>query len=196
MTIGRVHVVFAGFGGAPGMATHYFRLGGQWNWNGYKQECLDDVKGAYDNLQSLWPTTFTYTVLSEIDLINEETGQIEQTLTGQQLAGAGTTDAGLGPLAAGLCVTWRTEGVVNGKHVRGRTFIVPVVVGAAGGDGTPTSAALAAADAYAVDLEGAFSPWGNPVIWSRPTASRAGTAWDIYMHTLSDKFAVLRSRRD
>jgi hypothetical protein len=101
-------------------------------------------------------------------------------------------------------VTDRTDGIVAGKHVRGRTFLSPLGSGLQDSDGTPTSAALALGALFSTTWRGAGTSVRG-VVWSRPkivpnsdpTAYiRFGSSHDITATYVKDQFAVLRSRRD
>lgn len=203
--LARVRVVFTGFSGEPGIATHYVRKTGVSTWGFYLQTMLNAFGTAYEELQAVFILSQVSTVQGSVDIIEDTTGEIQETLEGDNVVVNGTVDAGQGPAPAGLAVTWNTGGVVAGRHVRGRTFVVPVAVSAAGGDGTPTDPAKTAAADFGAVLLGMMSGLVQPVVWSRPKLKkdtdpqeyyRFGSNHDILTATVADKFAVLRSRRD
>lgn len=133
------------------------------------------------------------TVEDSGDTIAEATG----TLTGSWSFGTATGFVGGGssnyPSGVGAVVTWNTDGIVRGRRVRGRTFIVPLDGGSYDASGTLASFALDtfrnAADALITACAGAF------VIWSRPSGGAAGSSHPVVSATVSDRVATLRSRR-
>jgi hypothetical protein len=139
----------------------------------------------------------------EIDICDVATGDILSTtsVAPQSMAGSGTDS--YGPLATGVAVTWRTAGVVAGKHVRGRTFYVPLHSSVAEADGSPSAAALALFATAAANL--IAEPTNTQfVVWARPKKStvepgeflRFGSTHIVTGATIKDTFAILRSRRD
>lgn len=194
--IGRSRVVFTGIPAGPGVATHFFRLDAAWNWAGYADNLRDGLYNSYGLLAPIIPDDISYTVKADVDILDEETGELQATYTGEDRTDNFTSTSGFAPLGVGFCVTWRSVGIVNSKHVRGRTFIVPVGSDVIYMDGTPTDASLVTVAAWAASIEGALMPYGDLVVWSRPRTGRAGSAHEVAQHTIADKFAVLRSRRD
>jgi len=112
--------------------------------------------------------------------------------------------AALGSGASGACISWGTGGVNRGRRVRGRTFVVPLPSTAYDADGTLTSVCLDALNTAATNYR--TSSAYESLIWSRPRAPRpqtvpptpasGGAAFPILSHHVTDKAAVLRSRRD
>lgn len=201
--IGRVRVVFDGFKGGPGVATHYFSVDGSTSWADQKQPIADGIIGAYATIQELFPAAMTITVQDEIDILEEEDGEIVTTVVvdGGTLNGSGT--GGFGPIAAGMAVTWLTAGVVAGRHVKGRTYLVPMDVSTVQVDGSPTSEALDACAEYGSTLIAVDGGNADLVVWSRPRRAvidgpitTVGSHHKVLSADVADKFAVLRSRRD
>lgn len=103
-----------------------------------------------------------------------------------------TNNNGPLPLATALCISWATA--VRTRSGRGRTFISPVDIVALQDNGTPTEASRAALVGAA---DGLISSSDEPAdgafcIWS-PTDQ---VARDVVSASVSNEFAVLRSRRD
>jgi hypothetical protein len=162
------------------------------------------VANAWTLSADLYNTNTTFTVEPSIDVIEDTTGEIQDTLTGDShvIVGSGGTDGF--PPANAIAVTYRTGGIVAGKHVRGRTFLSPLGSGLQDSDGTPDAAALALAELFATTWQGPGTSVRG-VIWSRPKTVpnsdplayvRFGSNHDITANYVSDQFAVLRSRRD
>jgi len=195
-TIARVQTVFTGWPGAPGLQTSFFHLDAMWAWSGYFQNAIDGVQAAYEAEPSLFSSGETITVSPIVDIFEDTTGVMLESFEGTSDPVSGTDGTGWGPTATGICVTWRTGGIVNNKRVRGRSFLVPMGSGAIDGDGTPVSAAITAAGNWAGLMEGGLSPYGNLVVWHRPINGAGGSSFIVTSHTIADQYAVLRSRRD
>jgi hypothetical protein len=95
-----------------------------------------------------------------------------------------------------LAVTWKTDAVLAGRRVRGRTYLGPLQIGVNEADGSPAAAALALAETFATEWTDNGLTDTFAVVWHRPVGGAGGTAEDITGHQIRDKFAVLRSRRD
>ena len=97
--------------------------------------------------------------------------------------------------STGACIIWETGEVKNGRRVRGRSFIVPMSGAHYDNDGTLKSTAITDITEAANTLCAGGFDFG---VLSRPSAVGAN---DGSFHTassgrVSDKAAVLRSRRD
>jgi len=195
-TIGRVQTVFTGWDGAPGLQTSFYHLDTTWQWAGYHQNVTDGVEAAYTAAAGLFPDGMTFTVNPIIDIFEDTTGEMLESFEGTSDPVSGMGGADWGPTATGLCVTWRTGGIVNNKRVRGRSFLVPVAATKIQSDGTPTMQALTEAGQWASTMEGGLSPYGDLVVWHRPINDLGGSSHIVTSHTITDQFAVLRSRRD
>lgn len=96
------------------------------------------------------------------------------------------------PPANAVCVTWRTPSAT--RSGRGRTFLSPVAVNRVQSDGTILTTELGELRTAALFLVSsqAGSAAGRIGVWSPLTE----TFRSLSGATISDKFAVLRSRRD
>jgi hypothetical protein len=204
--LARVRTEITGWPGAPGLMTQYFRKTGGGAWTAYDDLMVGKVDDAWAEIVDIMPPTMVARTLPEIDIIEDTTGEILQTIeasSSQSQTGVASPGWYL-PTATGFCVIWRTNGVVNGKHVRGRSFIVPVAANAQESDGTPIATALTFVNSFATTLISggtsvALAVWSRPKVVpnSDPKAYvRFGSSHLVTSHTLADKFAVLRSRRD
>lgn len=112
---------------------------------------------------------------------------------------------------AGFEFQWLTPTIHNGRHVRGKTYIVPAGRGGLDTDGTYTSVFTAAIAAVGATFVAAAT--GNFQIWSRPRLATPswtdvhgkihpaksavpGAAAPVGGVRVPDKVVVLRSRRD
>lgn len=182
----RVSVAWQNWPGAPGV-TQMFLL------NPPSQGNVDAIRTFFNALVTLLPSGLTIQVPSSGDVISESDG----TITGAWSVGstpAVVTGTAVASYAgnAGAVVHWLTAGVVVGRRVRGRTFLVPLV-SAYDTSGSLSSGALStistAAAAY-VTGQG-----GVAVVWSRPAPGRSGSLHSITSSRVPDLAVSLRSRR-
>lgn len=96
------------------------------------------------------------------------------------------------PPSTALCLTWRTSRAT--RRGRGRTFLSPIRTSALQSNGTPTEAARSAivnaGQTLIAGNDGADD--GQFCVWSE--VDQVGR--DLVRCTMSNEFAVLRSRRD
>lgn len=194
----RVRVVSNGWTGAPGLNTFYFAHNS--SATAVVQADADAVvarvQSVFATHTALWPTNWTCNVEEAVDVIDVESGDIVAQFTAPTTAGiTGTSSNGMGPSTIGLCLTQNTALFVNGRRLRGRTFLVPII---ANGDtnGTPDSGSQSVAADLGLDL--ITDPTVDPAwcVWHRPKTGSTGTLSHVTSISIKDKWAVLRSRRD
>lgn len=95
--------------------------------------------------------------------------------------------------AVGARVDWNTSAVVNGRRLKGRTYLVPVSGGNLDTTGTLATSCIAACTTAATNYcnTGVFTQ-ARPGVWSRTH----GILADAIAGTVDDRTSVLRSRRD
>ena len=152
------------------------------------------IKTAYTNLASSCPSGVVITVPGSGDTIDDTTGELIGVWTA---AGGGTVScsgSAQAPAGVGACIGWLTGGIVNGRKLRGRTFIVPLSGPAYDSDGTIGAGALSAVGALANGLMAA----GPLAVWHRPTTTGGtdGNSYGVVANRVRDKVAFLSSRRD
>ena len=105
--------------------------------------------------------------------------------------GTGAVGAAAG---VGACVSWLTGGIVGGRRLRGRTFLVPLHNSTYDTDGTFTSGVLTALTAFQTAMRAA----GPLAVWHRPTTPGGtdGTSYGVIGARVRDRVAFLSSRRD
>lgn len=199
----RVKALWTGFNGAPGYSVFHFRdfTTGE---DGFPADsealaAAQKVTTFFDTFKGYIPRVASIRVESELELIEETTGQMIDivSITAPAAVSGGALSATTYSAASGAVVNWRTQGVRNGRRVRGRTFIVPLAGDAYENNGTLASAALTqlrtAADAL-------IAPGTSPDlgVWARPTSAGASDGnWFVANSAfVPDMAAVLRSRRD
>jgi hypothetical protein len=195
----KVTINWTGFLGAPGYTNLYFKDFDSTDF--IVQAIADGAVSKTDNwiggIQSRIPSSVTLQTSPTVEIIEAETGELKGFLTTTPAAARVGTGTGVYSAASGAVVNWYTGGVVRGRRVRGRTFLVPISGNALSGDGTldnTNAAALRTNTAPLISTTGA----GDLGVWSRPTAPGAtdGSWHLVTSFTIPDKVAVLRSRRD
>jgi hypothetical protein len=188
------------------MSTHYYKKIVSTAWSAFAATLVTDVNASYEDSADLWPAGATIATQGEIDIIEDTTGEIQQTLTTSAVDCPGVNATVWGPLAVGVCLTFQTAGVVAGRHVKGRTYLVPIHIGAWDADGSPSSATLALADLLGQNLIAVGGAALDMTVWSRPKYElpkttppeyvRYGSNHQVTSASTKDIAAVLRSRRD
>jgi len=203
----RVKTVLSGFSGAPGFNQLYFGVAAQPPTNASAVLATTRVKDAWTAVRTLFPGSWTATVDAAVDTVQITDGAITGSLAGSPFTITGNAGAGsdYGPSPSGLIVEYRTGGVVNSHHVRGRSFLVPVASNTLGTAGKPSSTALTTAAAFATAL---LTTGGSDCflgVWARPftpqpprttPAARTGSFHAVTVSSVPNEFVVLRSRRD
>lgn len=151
------------------------------------------VQDYFDAVKALVPEGVTWTIPQGGDVIDETTGD----LTGAWGTGGSyqVSSSRAGNYAAGVGVrhVLQTATVVGGRRVRGSFFLVPLGSGAYDVNGSIDNTTLTTIDTAAQALYTALNTeW---VVWSRPTATRAGSAAEVTGVTTPDRVSWLRSRR-
>lgn len=190
----RLRVSWQNWPGAPGLSTFYFL-------QAPTQAEVDAVRTFFNALAALIPSGLTITVPNSGDIFTGDNGGLTDVWS-VPTAPAVVTGTGAGVYAgnAGAVVHWLTTGVVNGRRVRGRTFLVPLIGSAYSTSGAILASALTtitgAATAYATSGD------ANRVVWSRPYVdpkgikpSRPGSISSITGTRVPNLAVSMRSRR-
>lgn len=152
-----------------------------------------DIGAFFNTIKSALPTGISVSVPSSGDKIDVATG----TLTGGWSGGTAATIAATGGAAyaagTGTYVRWGTGLIVNGRRLKGRTFICPLIVGAYAADGTIEAVWQAILQPAATTL----AATGKIGIWHRPDPDHptAGAFSTVTSGTFPDRVTSLRSRR-
>lgn len=144
--------------------------------------------GSYPSAASI---TFD-TIVQQFDGQGKLSGELNLSTVPAAVNGTGTGGYAGG---AGCVVNWLTDAFVQGKRIRGRTFLVPLANAAFQSDGTLADTLRttigAAATAFAVSTP-------QPAVWSVRNlgASPVYTIAGMTGASVPDRSALLRSRRD
>jgi hypothetical protein len=192
--IARVKLRYSGLNGAPGFSVFHFR-----DFVG-AEPTLPDAQAAVDkvdtfafNIKGIFLNTITLQTLPDVDVLDEATGQLENTLnaTPDPAVTGGSTATSMSG-ASGAVITWRTGLVRNGRRLRGRTFLVPLSSGVYETNGTLTAGTIATINTAATALR---DPAGGADlgVWGRPSGPGATDGvWGVANgHAVPDMAAVL-----
>ena len=181
----RVTTTFSGaYINGGGVQQFYFGDDGQTAAN-----ALTAVRTFWSGLAQVIASGTTITVEPEVEVVSVLTGQVTGTEsgTGQVIAG-GSAGEPLPPATQGL-VRWRANFYINGRELRGRTFL-PAMVESQNTAGIPSAGFLASVQPVVSALVNDAN--STLLVYSRThrqTASvSSGSVWS--------KWASLRSRRD
>lgn len=152
------------------------------------------IKTAYANLAAALPGGVTITVPGTGDTIDDTTGELTGVWTATSPTPVVGTGQGICAAGVGACIGWTTGGIVNGRKLRGRTFIAPLASAGFDSDGTLGPGTLGAVQAMAAALQAS----GPLAVWHRPTSAGAadGNSYGVIQNRVRDKVAYLSSRRD
>lgn len=182
-----IPAIWTGFQGAPGRSTFYC-----------SPPDVDDVtanvRAFFQALQSFIPDVVNIQVAAAGDIIEDTTG----VLTGNWAATtppALVNCTGTGNYAApsGAVVNWRTQAIVGGRRLRGKTFIVPITSTQLQSDGSLGTTFVVSLESAATALATAILPIR---VWHRPVNGAGGSSSPVTSAVVPDMVAVLRSRRD
>lgn len=150
---------------------------------------LDDLEQMFIGLQSVIPTDVSWTFPTAGNVIDSSTGLNTATWIGGPHGGFAGLATGNYAKPVGAVINWHTGKFVQGRQLRGKTFVVPMAASAFDGDGSVSSSARATIVTAAGNWADSLS---EPQIYSQSTHQVGGvTTADV-----PPLAAVLRSRRD
>lgn len=194
----RVKALWTGMPGAPGVSTHYLA-------SAPSAADLTAVKTFYGSFASFLPSSLTISVPGFGDVIDDVSGELQNTWTATAPAAVVCASAAAYAAPVGGCVHWLTGSVIGGRRVKGTTFIVPLV-NKFDTNGTLDNAWVTTMDTAAGTLITALG--ANLGVWHRPRFGPKpgpgiprprlsdGSFEGVSGHSVPDKVVVLRSRRD
>ena len=194
MTLYRVKAQWSGFTGAPGFSVFHFD-GPDSGTSSDPTKCVAAVAAFFGNLQDRFTRNVKIQVQSTVELIDTPTGDLLEffdTPTPPVMTGL---ESGGYSAVSGANVSWLTNTVRNSRRVRGRTFLVPLASACYQDDGTLMQATIDDLNSAASNLR---SETLSLMVYGRPSGKGAtdGIAAAVTGHRVTDKAAVLRSRRD
>lgn len=199
----RVRSEWTGFNGAPGYTNLFFR---DFNGNGDAGTdftvadatgAVERVRNFFGSLAALFPDDVTITPDTNVDVLEDTTGELVDSLSSTSGGEVKGTDTGGYQAAGGAVISWRTSGIRAGRRVRGRTFLVPLAGSLFNTTGNLIPSIQQTIQTSANAL---LNPTGTPDlgIWARPTAPGATDgAWFVARQaSVPSRGSILRSRRD
>lgn len=192
----RVRTTIQGIQGLPGLSTVYARGTASTPTNADADDMLARVRAFWLALIGVLPTSIVAQVQGQVDLITETTGALGGSLSRTSPAAVTGTGGGAGPIAAAVVLQLQTGVIINGRRLRGRSFISPVATGANSGGFVSAATISTTVAAGVAMLTGTTA--SKPVVWHRPNPVGAanGSAFDVSAYAVGPNFGVLRSRRD
>jgi hypothetical protein len=191
--IQRIRIALTGtWPGGPGVATFYgLNAAGM----------LPELKGLWAIYAQAMPSTVTIEYPTSGDVIDPLNGDLVGGWTAAGLAPDHGTQTGDYAAPIGAVVNWLTGGVLDGTHLRGRTFVVPLAGVSFDSMGQLATGTVSALQEVSTNKVATMS--ANFVVWHRPRTVptprkpvHAG-GYDIVTSAhVSSSAAVLRSRRD
>jgi hypothetical protein len=162
-------------------------------------------RALFDGVKSLLPDPVNISLVSDVRLIEDTTGDLVNifTVVGPSAVN-GTGGSGSYAGASGGCVDWLT-GLVHGKHLMvGRTFFVPMVNLAYSSTGSLASTTVVTIGTAAQDMSTSAGPvfgvWGRPrkavTVGGISRPALVGQFAPAISNRVPNKAVVLRSRRD
>ena len=193
MTITRLTAQWSGFRGAPGYSNFFFD--DALSAEGGLDAAGLAIRNFFFAFRAQLPESCNIAVQGTADYIDEASGQITGT---EDFSAPGTVSGNRGggySAATGAVVNWNTQDYVNGRRIRGRTFLVPLASAAFDAQGDIAALALteirdAANALVATTLDAPLC------VWHRPVGGAGGSSHVVTSATVPDLGAVLRSRRD
>lgn len=184
----RLTAVWTGVAGMPGYTR--IKFAGTLDASGAATAAAR-VRSFFNGFPTLLPTGISITmdgVAQQFDDNQQLTGEVSY------VPPAAVTGSGTGAWAApvGMVVNWLTDTFHNGRRLRGRTFIVPMIGSAFEANGTPSSTTV-----------GSLTTAANTLMTGTPSLVIAGgnATTGFYSAPVTggnvpDRAVVLRSRRD
>jgi hypothetical protein len=163
------------------------------------QVACDQIGSFWADLLGAFPLTMVVQVQPVVPVFEDSTGVLitDLTIGTPELPLAGTGTGGV-TQGSGLRINWKTADILEGRHVRGATFVVPSAQDVFDATGEPSATALAVVNAAANDLIVDLAALAlELVIWVRPDTpeSEAGSSHAVTSGLCSIRPSGLRRRR-
>lgn len=161
---------------------------------------LTALKDFYGLLAGILPTPGTIQVQNSGPVVDDTTGDLVSLWSETGVAQTNCSNASAYAAGVGAVVRWDTGQVVDGRLLRGHTYVLPIYGGAYDTDGTLSSSQRTLIQNTATTTVAAYT--GKLKVWHRPKKDpvshaviRAGSSSFVTGATVPDRVAVLRSRR-
>jgi hypothetical protein len=184
MQLARIRTVFTGVAGSPWYSNMYFDADAASG-----EDYIPGVHQFWTDQANFIAAAVDWIVEGEYAVIEDSTGNIVDVGDGDSLAGGGTQATETLPWANQALVNWNTGQYINGRQLRGKTFIPGLTqVSNVNGSLNPSHQASLQqrADELISDGNGAFRIYSPTHLTSAPVTGR----------NVPTLISVLRSRRD
>lgn len=183
-TIRRCYVTWNGLTALPGLSVFYAPSG---------VDPTGDLVTFFNAIKALFPSGLTWTVQNGGDELSDATGVITGAWAGAGGTGVVGSGGGLAYAAGvGCYVNWQTGTIVNGRRVRGRTFLTHMITTAYDTSGTITNANVVTIQ----NAANAVVAGGKTVIWHRPSPGGSnGSSAALLSANVPDQVTSVRTRR-
>jgi hypothetical protein len=192
-TIGRILTRWAGGPSAPGLTVMNVDASAL-----NAQNAVNAVRAFWSSFATAIPAAYTLTVDPTVELHDQATSNLTGTSTAAtppvSVAGTGASSWAAG---VGGRMDWLTGSVVDGRRVRGRTFVIPLISTHYATDGTMQDASVTTFSGYGATLLSALTTASSPmVIWTQhKPGSGFSAATAVTSCRFADQVSVLRGRR-
>jgi len=158
-------------------------------------DILGHVRTFWDAIKDNLDEDVSVTVQSNPARYAAATGELQALFSaGGGTAVTGTATGNAAPRASQALVRWRTSDIVNGRFLRGRTFIPGIGTALITDTGQLSTTAITDITNAASAL---ISASGSTLeVWHRPVNGAGGSVGLVTSVSVWAEFAVLRSRRD
>lgn len=158
------------------------------------QDVADATYDLWDALKGAVTTTTVARVDPIVEIVNKNTGALEDLVAvNQPAAVAGTVSGQQAADATQFLIRWNTGAVKNGRRVSGRLYLPGVPVGSLDGGNVKGTVLTSMASALGTWLSGHEAE--GLVVWSRPSPTRVGQATLVASVSVWSELAVQRRRR-
>jgi len=199
LEVGRIKVVTQGWVGGPGLSQlHFVPTTGVVLVVGDCNAAAAAVTAFYANLVAYYPSGWTAQVQPVVQIFEASTGALlrEQAITPVSVV-SGSGSGSWGPTATGAVAVWHTSAVINGRLLKGRTFLNPLIASSYNSSGRLSGTVQTGIQSSGAVLAALSTP--IMAVWHRPfpnAAAANGAVGHMSGCTVPDAESMLRSRRD
>ena len=190
----RVRTEITAVSGSPYLSTMHFPGSGGTD----AEAAADAVRAFWDELDSSMAAPASIQVLGEVEEFDPETGALLEVFSTEQAVLVASGGGDPLPWATQALIRWRTGAFIDGRELRGRTFI-PALTEGHNTQGRPTAALITILNSAAGAVNTLLGIWQRPRAASEGppvVEARAGQIVPVSAFSAWSQWAQLRSRRD
>lgn len=183
-TLRKVLVTWSGLNGLPGLSVFYTAAA---------DDATANLGTFFGAIKAFFPGSLSWSIPAAGDEISDVTGQ----LVGGWSGGTSSSTSGTGGTSyasgTGTYMQWGTATIVNGRRLKGRTFLAPMSTTQYDTDGTMNNTSVATINTAAATLVAT----NKLRIFHRPLTGTftGGTSDVVTSGVCADKVTSLRTRR-